>query len=224
MNIPGKIILQGIGGSHAYGMAREGSDIDTKGVYVTPMVELTSLSPPKDTVVQTNPDFELHEVGKLVRLALKCNPTVTELLWLDEYEILTDEAQMLIDIRTHFLSRPRVAGAYGGYAMDQMKRLMTRNDGSFSSDTRKRYSKHARHCFRLMMQGKQLLLTGTLSVKVADPDRLFEIGELEPEDLVKRFESEYADFQKAEEDSFLVDHAQFLTVDSILRKIRKANP
>jgi predicted nucleotidyltransferase len=223
MNIPGHVILRAVCGSHAYGMATPQSDIDLKGVYVAPTVGLTLLNPPADTFVHTDPDLEFHEVGKFVRLALKCNPTVTEQLWLEEYEVLTLDGERLVSIRDAFLSRGRVAGAFGGYAMDQVKRLQRRGDGTFSSDTRKRTSKHARHIFRLLLQGKQLLQTGRLQVRVSDPERIMALGELEPDVIVGLFEEEYKDFLAVEETSTLPEYPDRDLVNEVLRQIRRSH-
>lgn len=222
--IPGHVILKGICGSRAYGMATEASDVDLKGIYVASTVDLTLLDPPPDTYIHTNPDLEFHEVGKFVRLALKCNPTVTEQLWLNSYEILSEYGEWLVDIRQSFLSRKQVAGAFGGYAMDQVKRLQRRDDGSFSSDTKKRTSKHARHIFRLLLQGKQLLQTGELQVRVDDPQRLFELGEMKPDDIVRLFEEEYKNFLDSEADSKLPEYPDRIEVNRILRLIRQNHP
>lgn len=220
MKIPGHIILQAVCGSHAYGMATPDSDIDRKGVYVAPTINLTLLNPPAETCVHTDPDLEFHEVGKFIRLALKCNPTVTEQLWLDEYETLTFDGVLLVGIRDAFLSKGRVAGAFGGYAMDQVKRLQRRG-GTFSSDTRKRTAKHARHIFRLLLQGKQLLDTGRLQVRVDDPERLMELGKLDTDAIVSLFEEEYKNFLAAEETSTLPEYPNRDLVNDVLREIRR---
>lgn len=223
--LPGKLILQAVLGSHAYGMARPDSDYDRKGVYVSSAIDLLGLRPPKDTITRTDPDYEYHEVGKFCRLALKCNPTVLEQLFLetDAYEVLTIEGEWLRAGRWSFLSSERVRGAFGGYAMDQIERLQRRGDGSFSSDTRKRREKHARHCFRLMAQGIDLLLTGNLTVKVPDPDRLFEIGRLPDDKLAEAFVAEDAKMQMAYNDSVLPEHPDMDKVNSLLTLIRAQN-
>lgn len=222
---PGKVILQAVMGSHAYGLARPDSDYDRKGVYVTPALDLLGLRPPKDTVTHTDPDFEYHEVGKFCRLALKCNPTVLEQLFLtgDQYEFTTAEGRALIHARSHFLSKERVRGAFGGYAMDQIKRLQRRGDGSFSSDTRHRKEKHARHCFRLMAQGIDLLNTGHLNVRVADPDRLFEIGRLPDDEMAAAFALEDAALNEAYETSKLPEYPNSNAIDNLLYEIRSSN-
>ena len=103
------ILLSGVVGSTAYGLARAGSDVDRLGIFATPTLAMVGLSRPKDSIVHTNPDRSLHEVGKWCSLALGGNPTVMELVWLpdDLYETRTPLGDQLIAIRTAFLSGPR---------------------------------------------------------------------------------------------------------------------
>lgn len=218
-----KIILQGVTGSKAYGLDTPQSDTDKKAVYVAPSMDLVSLHPPKDTFDYHNPDLVIHELGKFVNLALACNPTILEMLYLDNYEVLTVEGASLVNARNRFLSK-KVSKTYGGYAIAQVKRLEKRGD-SFSSDTKNRYSKHARHCFRLLLQGKELLETGCLKVRVSPETReeLFAVGQLPPEQLVEKFEAEYAAFQEVAERSVLPEQPDTETVNGLLRRIRMAN-
>jgi predicted nucleotidyltransferase len=168
-NPRGELILGGINGSTAYGLATPTSDIDRIGCYVAPTREFHGLHLPtgkKSTWTGTDPDFTYHEAGKLANLLLSCNPTVTELLWLDEYEIETDAGEMLIDLRRTFLSAKGVRNSYLGYATQQFARIRNRDDNTFSSDTRKRTAKHARHLHRLIGQGVELHRTGRLTVRL----------------------------------------------------------
>ncbi|MEU4516930.1 nucleotidyltransferase domain-containing protein [Nonomuraea wenchangensis] len=173
------VLLAGIVGSTAYGLAGPGSDVDRLGVYAAPTLDLVGLTRPKESVVSTGPDRTLHEAGKWCALALGGNPTVMELLWLpdDLYETRTPLGDELISIRDAFLSAPRVRDAYLGYATQQFRRLEQRGDGSFSADTRKRTAKHARHLARLLHQGRELYETGHLSIRLSDPDAVRAFGE-----------------------------------------------
>ena len=214
---PASIVLEGITGSAAYGLATPDSDVDKHGVYQAPTREVLGLFPPKETVVTNDPDITYHEVAKFIRLAAKANPTVLEILYLDDYTIITPVGQLLIDHCSAFLSKT-IYDSYGGYAIAQARRLNYRGD-SFSSDTKHRYAKHGRHCFRLLQQGKQLLETGTLDVKVKNRDELFAIGELPVSDLVDRFEAEFKEFDKIK--TALPDKPDYDTLNALLIKIRE---
>ena len=172
------ILLSGIVGSTAYGLAHEGSDIDRLGVFAVDTIELHGLHRPKESRVQNNPDVTLHEAAKWCRLALGGNPTVMELTWLERYEQITPLGHELIGIRETFLSAPRVRNAYLGYATQQFKKLESRGDGTFGPDLAKRTAKHARHMYRLLQQGFQLWSTGSLEIRLIDPDGVRKFGEI----------------------------------------------
>jgi predicted nucleotidyltransferase len=164
------ILLSGVVGSTAYGLAGPGSDIDRLGVFAVPTVELHGLHRPAESIVEHDPDVTLHEAAKFCRLALSCNPTATELLWLPDYEVRTPLGAELIGIRTAFLSAPRVRDAFLGYAEQQFTRLINKG-------VDKRTSKHARHLLRLIDQGLALYQTGVMTIRLADPGRYLEFGE-----------------------------------------------
>ncbi|GGX59476.1 nucleotidyltransferase domain-containing protein [Streptomyces fructofermentans] len=193
------VLLSGIVGSTAYGLAHEDSDVDRLGMFAAPTEDLHGLHRPKESHVTTHPDSTLHEAAKWCRLALGGNPTVTELVWLPDelYEVRTPLGDELIGIRTTLLSAKRVRDAYLGYATQQFKRLYDRGDGSFSADTRRRTAKHARHLWRLCHQGFELYSTGALSIRVENPAAYHAFGEEVAADamaalpLLKRYESAF---------------------------------
>jgi uncharacterized protein len=169
---PGTVLLSGIVGSTAYGMAHEGSDVDRLGMFAAPTERWHGLTPPTINdltwVAETKPDRVMHEALKVASLALACNPTVTELLWLSDalYEVRSPLGDELIGLRHSLLSAGEVLGSYLRYAQRQFARLEARGDGSFSADTRKRTAKHARHLWRLIQQGTDLNATGRLTVRL----------------------------------------------------------
>ena len=169
---PPNVLLSGIVGSTAYGLATEDSDVDRLGLFAAPTEKLVGLHPVQQSIVSTKPDATFHEAGKFAALALKVNPTITELMWLpdDLYEVRSPFGDDLIGIRGAFLSRTAVRNAYLGYATQQFKRLENRGDGSFSADTRKRTAKHARHLYRLHAQGIMLWQTGHLTDRLPHGD------------------------------------------------------
>jgi uncharacterized protein len=167
------ILLCGVVGSTAYGLAHEGSDVDRLGMFAAPTVELHGLRRPKESHVSTDPDVTLHEAAKAVRLILSCNPTASELLWLARYETRTPLGDELIGIRERLLSEKAVRAAYLGYATQQFKKLLTRDPATAAA----RAAKHARHLVRLVEQAEELHRTGGMTVRLADPERVRELGE-----------------------------------------------
>ncbi|HEV2639170.1 MAG TPA: nucleotidyltransferase domain-containing protein [Actinocrinis sp.] len=173
-----QIILSGIVGSIAYGLAGPGSDIDRLGFFALPTLRLLGLVQPQPSVVSAKPDSTMHEVGKAVSLLLACNPTVTELLWLPEdlYEVQTPLGRELIALRGSLLSANKVKSAYLGYATQQLRKLAS-GDEPACAGQRPRVAKHARHLMRLVHQGYDLYTTGRMSVRLADPQRHLDFGE-----------------------------------------------
>ncbi|MFJ9460602.1 DNA polymerase beta superfamily protein [Kitasatospora sp. NPDC101447] len=174
---PGTVLLSGIVGSTAYGFAHAGSDLDRLGLFATPTEELHGLHRPAESHVSTAPDLTLHEAAKWCRLALTCNPTASELVWLpdDLYETRTPLGAELVGIRTSFLSAPAVRKAYLGYADQQFRKLLTRD--TTDPATRRRAAKHARHLIRLVEQAVRLHRSGRNLIRLPDPERIRELGE-----------------------------------------------
>lgn len=179
MATPLNVLLSGIVGSTAYGLATEDSDVDRLGVFAAPTNQLLGLRPTQQSIVSIKPDVTFHEAGKFAALALKANPTITELMRLpgELLEVRAPLGDALIGIRKSFLCRRAVKSAYLGYATQQFRRLENRGDGSFSADTRKRTAKHARHLLRLLTQGTVLYVSGELVVRLDDPERYRQFGE-----------------------------------------------
>ncbi|MFK0193966.1 DNA polymerase beta superfamily protein [Kitasatospora sp. NPDC090308] len=171
------VLLSGIVGSTAYGLAHAGSDLDRLGLFAAPTTAFHGLHRPAESHVTTRPDRTLHEAAKWCRLALNGNPTATELVWLPEelYEVRTPLGEELIGLRTSFLSGPAVRGAYLGYADQQFRKLTARDRTDPAG--RARAAKHARHLVRLVRQGVTLHETGHLEIRLPDPERVRALGE-----------------------------------------------
>ncbi|MER7705269.1 nucleotidyltransferase domain-containing protein [Kitasatospora sp. NPDC097605] len=174
---PGTVLLSGIVGSTAYGLAHAGSDIDRLGLFAAPTERFHGLHRPAESHVTTAPDRTLHEAAKWCRLALGCNPTASELVWLpdDLYEVRTPLGEELIAIRRSFLSARAVRNAYLGYATQQFRKLRTRDASDPAG--RARAAKHARHLVRLLDQAVHLHEAGHNLVRLPDPERVRALGE-----------------------------------------------
>jgi len=172
---PGTVLLSGIVGSTAYGLAGPGSDVDRLGMYAAPTLSLLGLHTPRDSHVTSAPDVTFHEAAKLARLALGGNPTASELLWLpdDLYELRTPLGDEAIALRSSFLSAPRVHDAYLGYATQQFRKLLSRDP----TWTHRKIAKHARHLMRLVDQGYELYTTGHVTIRLSEPERYRAFGE-----------------------------------------------
>ena len=185
------VLLSGVVDSQVYDLATPESDRDVMEVAAVPTIELFGLHPPvgrKATRQYHDPDVVVHEAGKYAALALKCNPSILELLWLcgpeddsflfeERYPHMTALGAQLIGIRKSFLSAKAVRNAYFGHAVERFRRLERRGDGSSPPDVRKRSAKHARHLMRSLECGSVLYATGTMSVRAADPEAVRAFGE-----------------------------------------------
>jgi len=167
-----KTILQAVTGSHAYGLNHAASDIDKMSIFVAPTVEVAGLhwASKNESFSDAGPtgdDNTAHEIGKYLRLVLKSNPTLLELMFLENYEILDDTGKGLVALRDKVLYTDGVRGAYHGYAKAQVERV------------KREYPDHkpkmARHAVRIATQGVELLSTGTTNVKVSNPDWYFSL-------------------------------------------------
>lgn len=221
-------LLQGIVGSTAYGLAGPDSDQDYLGIFrasTGDVLGLAGAEAVQESRVAKNPDSTLHEVGKYLSLALRCNPTVLELLWLPKYTVETEEGTAIIAQRQYFLSEKYVRNAYGGYAKQQADRLVqryTEGKEGFSSDIKKRTKKHARHCIRLLLQGEQLLKDGEIQIDVSEHrDRLFALGDVaakDPQEFYEIFQRAIDYFNRIE--SKLPEKPDREKIDNLLVRIR----
>lgn len=222
----GHVLLEGIVGSTAYGLAGPESDVDYLGLYAAPTVDFHGLHPPLGkmaSVVLKDPDRTYHEALKYVQLVMGGNPTVTELLWLEEYTTFQQFGLELAAHRTRLLSARRVRESYLGYATSQFVRLVSREDGSFSSDLRKRTAKHARHLLRLLDQGFELYSTGQLLIRLQDPDRYHEFGQrvAEGDHEIAKDELHKAELRFDRVRSVLLERPDEDYVEHWLRSLRK---
>lgn len=189
---PDGIVLEGVVGSRAHGLAGEDSDTDRRGVFLAPSVEFFGLDDVQETADNPYTDEVLHELGRFVRQALKANPAVLELLWLEDYEICTPIGRDLIGLRDALLGAARVRSSYLHAAADLLKVIHRGGE---------RTAKTARHMARLLITGYGLWYSGTLQVSLADPD------------FVRGFEEKVAGGDMAVADE-LVAHYEQLFADT----------
>lgn len=187
--VPGTPVLVGVGGSHAYGMNHADSDVDYRGCYVAPTRAFFGLTKPQETYDRHDPDCALHEVGKLLWLASKGNPTVLELFFYKEYAVKDRTGDLLIAHRDLFITG-LIRSTHVGYAFQQFNRLKRRESGTFSSDTAKRTEKHARHILRLVRLAEKALTTGVFDIVVDNREEIFAFGRLPLEEMLAQAEAE----------------------------------
>jgi len=211
------LVLVGLVGSKAYGLDHAGSDEDYLGVFQLETATLLGLGKPHETVTNTHldhpgvPDYTYQELGKFVKLALQGNPTILELLWLDNYITTNETGATLLGMREAFLS-DRVRDAFGGYARQQLERMKR------TQKTNDRGEKYVRHMFRLLAEGQHLISTGELKVRVDDPEELFALGRLPFEDVLTEFDKRDATYRNTK--SVLPSAPEYARVEAFLVETR----
>ena len=120
----GRLLYEYIRGSHLYGLNNEFSDVDTSGVYVCTPEELFGCYGYKPQVSDVRHDNTWFEIGELIRLLLKSNPTVMESLFVPMEKVLGNIhplMQMVIDNREQFISKQCI-NPFFGYAKSQIEK------------------------------------------------------------------------------------------------------
>lgn len=234
------VLLKGVVGSRAYGLAGPESDYDYLGVFAVPTVELFKSAAPAESAVTKDPDCTLHEVRKFCQLATRCNPSVLELLWLDSYLIRHPLGDRLIKMRDSFLSRKAVRGAYLGYASEQLRRIRQPRNPALVNRTRavqglppeteedltRKVAKHGRHVARLLFQAASLELGGRLQVHMEPWEATYarRLGEEaaagDAKDLEAMVDGCASLFERDASKSALPDKPDHQAVDAVLVQIR----
>lgn len=117
------IILLTLGGSHAYGMDKESSDLDVRGIALNPKRDIL-LGTDFEQVVNTDTDTTIYSFNKMIELLTSTNPNTIECLGCkpEHYLYLTDIGKELLNNRKMFLSKICIH-TFGGYASSQLRRM-----------------------------------------------------------------------------------------------------
>lgn len=117
------IMILTLGGSHAYGMAQEGSDLDVRGIALNSKEEIL-LGTDFEQVVNVETDTTIYSFNKMIQLLISNNPNTIEILGckLEHYLHVTEIGKELLDNRKMFLSKICIH-TFGGYAGSQLRRI-----------------------------------------------------------------------------------------------------
>lgn len=208
------VIYRCVIGSRAYGLDRDNSDVDRRGVYLPPASMHWSVFGVPEQLENQETQECYWEIGKFIALALKANPNVLETLYSPLVEYADAFAQRLRDERAIFLSR-LVYQTFNGYAMSQFRKIEqdVRNQGTIKW-------KHAMHLIRLLYSGIAALRTGELPVRV-DPARRDELiairdGLVAWDEVDRLRKSLHAEFDRAFEVSALPERPDYERANAIL--------
>lgn len=140
-----------LAGSQAHGTARDGSDVDLRGVCLAPLSLRLSLfrnfeqyegalpeplaekvrhpiggHPTAPRAVDVKTECVIFDIAKFVGLCAAANPNALEILFADERDWIfeTPAWRRLYDERHRFLTQ-KVQQTFHGYAMAQLKKIKT---------------------------------------------------------------------------------------------------
>jgi len=128
-HLKGKQLLYlALSGSHAWGLEREDSDIDLRGVYQDPTEQVLSLRPGKDTIEFSvgKYDVQLYEVKKFFNMLCNHNGNMVRLLWMESFVEYPDVPWF--NLARLFMTK-KLRNYYRGYAEGQRKRAMSQRGG-----------------------------------------------------------------------------------------------
>lgn len=122
-NLDDNIILLTLGGSHAYGMDKEGSDLDVRGIALNSKKDIL-LGTDFEQVVNADTDTTIYSFNKMIQLLTSNNPNTVEILGCkpEHYLRLSNIGKELLENRKMFLSKI-CTHTFGGYAGSQLRRM-----------------------------------------------------------------------------------------------------
>jgi hypothetical protein len=116
------VVLEARVGSHAWGLAGEGSDIDVRGLFCLPHSWTVGLVEPPSDLVSADGSTTYWETGKAARQGLRADPNTLELLFADSIEVKDPIGEWFLEARDAFVSAD-IYGSFGRYALSQLKKL-----------------------------------------------------------------------------------------------------
>lgn len=218
------IILVGYGGSHAYGTAVEGSDIDIRGIALNSKREIL-LGRDFEQVEDGATDTVIYSLNKAFKLFAAGNPNMLELLGLEpeHYFYVSPIAREILQKKYIFLSK-KIVKSYGGYIKQQTIRMINGNKNAIPA---KKADKYLMHIVRLYYSAIDILEKKEINTyREKEIDLLLDIrngkyskeGQPTPEywelisDLEKRF-------LRAKEQTTLPDEPDYEAIDELLASI-----
>ena len=175
-------ILRGVAGSRMLGLNTPESDTDILGICIEPIGSAMGVGAPFEQWVDEKAQTQIYGLRKFVRLALKGNPSMLCLLWMNpESGLLIRDARgsQLQELAPNIVHR-KATGAYLGYLQAQKQRLLgersNRGHGPMRPSLIEQHgfdTKYAMHMLRLGIQGVELQQTGRLQLPMAEHDRTF---------------------------------------------------
>lgn len=167
-DVDSHLVLQVLGGSHAYGMAGPDSDLDLRGVIIPPEEYFCGLEVFEQYVPGNEEDVCYYDVRKFFNLAMKGNPHVLEFFKAPVIRTIDPFAQRIREMWSEVISK-RMISAHLGMSNAHLMRL-ERPGKNCSEKGRAAIAafgyntKDAAHVVRVLQQCLEILLTGDLTM------------------------------------------------------------
>lgn len=188
-------ILKVIVGSVAHGLSTPESDIDYRGVFVVSTSELLKLGNTAKTTswIEGKDDDTSWEIGHFLNMAVHCNPTILETFLAPRndrpekepegyYEYPYQWGDDLQALFPYVWNANDVKNAFIGYGVNQRKKFFDNKDN--------RAPKYAAAYTRVLYNARELLETGTFTIRIADTEigdtiRKFKDGKYTPGEVIQ---------------------------------------
>jgi RNA repair pathway DNA polymerase beta family len=115
-------VLEATVGSRAWGLAHEGSDTDSRGVFALPLPWTWGLGEVPRDLVSADGSTTYWEYRKAIDQALRADPNTLELLFVPSARARDVLGEWLLAEREAFVSR-NIFGSFGRYALSQLHKL-----------------------------------------------------------------------------------------------------
>lgn len=120
----GRLAYEYIRGSHLYGLDTPESDVDTGGVYLCTLNELYGAFGYMPQVSDEKHDNAWYEIGNLIELLMRSNPTALEAVFVPADKIISPihpAMKLLLDNRDRFVTK-QCFNSFFGYARSQISK------------------------------------------------------------------------------------------------------
>lgn len=158
-------------GSHAYGLNTATSDEDWRGVFIPNLDYLLGLKTVEQVKVKDD-NWICHDIRQFVKIALKQNPTILEMLFIEPIYSTQIWNHLCLELRATI--RKSAFIPYSAYIRSQLHKGKARNpigkrkEGVEASGYDKKFTSHVA---RLAVQCIGLMRDGIIPVKVPEPYR-----------------------------------------------------
>lgn len=199
-------------GSHAYGTNTESSDRNYKGIFIPPLNyhlgihDFTSVTMSTSNNDKKNSsddiDVTIYSLKEFFRLAMKGNPNILEMLFVEQEDILyaSKEGVQLGLNREEFLSTENIKRSFGGFAKSANKYM----DKPFGLDKGIARTK-TQHSMRVYKMAIDAFTTGSFNTKSSTPGYLKAIKneDMTLENMRRKLEGKENRFKEMSENSIL---------------------